>query len=67
MLVSWPIEQADKDGVLLYVDTFIGGPGEACYSKLGFEKVEEHEFDLEPFGGQGKTTYITMLRYPKKQ
>lgn len=66
-LVRWPFEDADKEGILVYLDTASDGPGRALYEKLGFRKVGECNIDLEEYGGEGIHTHIAMIRYPQER
>ena len=63
-LVKWVFEDADKNGVLVYLDTTIDGPSRPMYEKLGFRRVGECSIDLEEYGGEGVHTHIAMIRYP---
>lgn len=40
-LTSWPFERADREGVLVYLDTDEQGRARRIYDRLGFEKVGE--------------------------
>jgi GNAT superfamily N-acetyltransferase len=66
-LVRWPFEEADKHGVLVYLDTAIDGPGKPLYEKQGFKRVGTCDIDLEEYGGEGTHTHIAMIRYPMER
>lgn len=40
-LTSWPFERADREGVLVYLDTDEQGSAKRIYDRLGFKKVDE--------------------------
>jgi GNAT superfamily N-acetyltransferase len=49
MLVKWGVEQADRLGLLGYLEA--SGDGAPLYRKFGFEQVNSIEYDTRPFGG----------------
>lgn len=63
-LVRWVFPEADKHGILVYLDTAIDGPGRPMYEKLGFRRVGLCTIDLEQYGGKDVHTQIAMIRYP---
>ncbi|KAH7025061.1 acyl-CoA N-acyltransferase [Microdochium trichocladiopsis] len=65
-LVEWPLEMADREGILCFLTTADGGGGESLYKKYGFERVGAAEFDLAKYGGSGPHTHIAMLREAKR-
>lgn len=40
-LTRWPFEQADREGVPVYLDTDEIGEAKRIYDRLGFKKVDE--------------------------
>lgn len=66
-LVRWPFEAADQEGVLVYLDTALDGPGRSLYERLGFKPVGECSIDLTEYGGEGIHTHIAMIRYPQER
>ena len=59
--MRWGIEQADKDGVPIYVEAT--PQGASLYGKLGFEIVEEIDFSMWIRGG-GEYNMSCMLKKP---
>jgi hypothetical protein len=39
--------------------------GSGLYRKLGFEEIDSLNFDTTPYGGDGKTTWLCMMREPR--
>ncbi|CAD6586158.1 MAG: hypothetical protein ASARMPRED_002458 [Alectoria sarmentosa] len=66
LLVTWPIEQADKEGLICYLDSEADGEGIKLYESLGFVKVDECHVDLTMCGLEGTYTHVAMVRQPKK-
>ena len=64
MLLTWPFEQADRERVIVYLDTAGESKARGMYEKYGFIKVDECHLNLEESGGQGMHTHIGMIRYP---
>ena len=65
MLLQWPFQQADEEGVICYLDTALNGPGRSLYERNGFVEVDKCELDLKPFGGDYVHTHVGMIREPK--
>ncbi|KAF2264643.1 acyl-CoA N-acyltransferase [Lojkania enalia] len=66
-LIEWVFLEADKSGVLVYLDAASNNPAMRLYEKLGFEEVGRNIIDdLSRYGGKGSETYIAMIRCPKK-
>ncbi|KAK5134981.1 hypothetical protein LTR08_005933 [Meristemomyces frigidus] len=66
-LTSWPFAEADKEGVIVYLDTDEAGDARRMYEKLGFERVGDASFDLSKHGGQGRHTHMGMIRKPQEE
>jgi GNAT superfamily N-acetyltransferase len=67
-LVQIPFQQADKDGHLIYLDTFEGGYQEAMYPKFGFqEQLKDGVTDMERFGKIVPSRFTSFLRFPKSE
>lgn len=66
LLVTWPFEQADKEGLICYLDSQADGEGIKLYESLGFVKVDECQGDLTMCGLEGTYTHVAMVREPKK-
>ena len=59
-LVKWGTDWADREGLECMLE---GTPaGLRLYQKSGFRQRELLEFDMERFGGQGKTVLTSMIR-----
>lgn len=54
-LIRWPFENADRDAVLVYLDTDQDGNDRKIYDRLGFNRVGEAAWD---------SVSIRQLRYP---
>lgn len=65
MLLTWPFDRADKEGVVCYHDTEAGGKAVALYEKLGYVKVDQCETSLDACGLEGVYTHVAMIRKPK--
>ena len=61
-LTRWPFEEADRDKVLIYLDTDQDGNARRMYEALGFRCAGEAVFDLSQYGSTGVHTYIAMIR-----
>lgn len=66
LLVTWPFEQADREGIVVYLDSEEGGEGVKLYERLGFKKVDICHVDLTLCGLEGVYTHVAMVREPKK-
>lgn len=67
-LMRWPFEQADKDGVPVYLETDLAGPAISEYKKLGFVIAGEPlTIDLGKYGVGGVHKHIPMIREPKQR
>lgn len=66
-LTSWPFDRADKENVLVYLDTDDKGQAHGMYSRLGFRRVDEVTFDLSEYGGEGMHTHMAMIREPQQR
>ena len=64
--MTWPFEQADKEGLICYLDSQADGEGIKLYESLGFVKVDECQGDLTMCGLEGTYTHVAMVREPKK-
>lgn len=65
MLLTWPFERADKEGMVCYLDTEADGRVIALYEKHGYVKVAECEVPLWGCGLEGVYTHVAMVREPK--
>ena len=63
-MVQWPLDKADKQGEIAYLDTEETGDALRIYERLGFKKVGETTFDLSQHGGAGLHTHVAMIREP---
>ena len=61
-LVKWPFEEADRDDVIIYLDTAANGMAYHMYEKLGFREMGSMSIDLTKFGGVGMHTHVGMIR-----
>lgn len=66
LLVTWPFEQADREGIVCYLTSQADGQGVKLYERLGFQKVDECHVDLTMCGLEGMYTHVAMVREPKK-
>ena len=64
-LTRWPFGDADRDKVLVYLDTDQYGVARRIYESLGFQRAGEAVFDLSQYGSTGTHTHIAMLREPQ--
>ena len=64
-LISWPFEDADKDKLVVYLDTDQNGGARRIYERLGFRRAGEAVFDLSKHGSTGIHTHIGMIREPQ--
>lgn len=64
-LISWPFEDADRDGMIVYLDTDQDGSARRIYERLGFRRAGEAAFDLSEYGSTGVHTHIGMIREPQ--
>ncbi|MCJ1359336.1 MAG: hypothetical protein MMC33_009337 [Icmadophila ericetorum] len=62
MLVEWGVKKADECGLMAYTEASPQGLG--LYLKYGFEEVDRHTVDLEPWGGRKgeESSYGLLLR-----
>ncbi|KAM0805864.1 hypothetical protein BDR22DRAFT_829503 [Usnea florida] len=65
MLLSWPFERADEEGVVCYVDVEEGGETMALAEKVGFVRVDQFVIDLTLGGLEGVYTHVALVREPK--
>lgn len=65
MLLTWPFERADKEGMVCYLDTGADGKVIALYEKHGYVKVAECEVPLWACEIEGVYTHVAMVREPK--
>ena len=63
-LVRWPFEEADKQGIPVYLDTNEDGHARSLYERLGFSRVDAAVLDLSKYGSNGLHTHMAMLREP---
>ena len=66
-LIRWPFRDADKDQVLVYLDTDQDGVARRIYERLGFQRAGEAVFDLSQYGSAGTHTHIAMIRPPQQE
>ena len=65
MLLTWPFERADKEGLVCYLDTEADGKVMALYEKVGYVKVDQCEVSLAYCGLEDKNyTHVAMIREP---
>nr|OQO25113.1 hypothetical protein B0A51_08313 [Rachicladosporium sp. CCFEE 5018]OQO27121.1 hypothetical protein B0A51_06030 [Rachicladosporium sp. CCFEE 5018]OQO29434.1 hypothetical protein B0A51_04010 [Rachicladosporium sp. CCFEE 5018] len=64
-LVQWGVERADKESVIACLNTGEHNSARKMYERFGFEKVDQHVFELTQFGGEGEHIAIGMRRQPK--
>ena len=65
MLLTWPFERADKEGMVCYLQTEADGKVMALYEKHGYVRVSESEIPLQVCGLEGVYTHVAMVREPK--
>ena len=65
MLLSWPFERADEEGVMCYVDVEEGGETMAAAEKVGFVRADQFVIDLTMGGLEGVYTHVALVREPK--
>ena len=65
MLLAWPFERADEEGVVCYVDVEEGGETMAAAEKVGFVRVDQFVIDLTLGGLEGAYTHVALVREPK--
>lgn len=73
-LVQWVFPSADKDDLLVYLETASDNPAMRLYKKLGFEEQGHHTIeDLSKFAGKAELeacgseafhTHVAFIRYP---
>lgn len=63
MLLRWGTELADKEDVMMYLEGSI--MGKPLYERFGFKSVNEIQFDLTKYGGEGVDSNTTMIREAK--
>lgn len=64
MLIRWGTEQADKAGLISFLEaTETGRP---LYKRHGFEEQETFVIELSKYGGTGVEKNTTMIRQPVK-
>ena len=66
LLLTWFFEQADEEGILVYLNSEAGGEAVGLYKKVGFRKVDECEIDLTRYGLEGMYRNVAMVREPKR-
>jgi GNAT superfamily N-acetyltransferase len=64
-ILKWGTSKADAWGRRLYLEATVEGL--PVYVKYGWRPVEEMILDRTRFGGQGKETYMIMIRDPIPQ
>jgi len=62
-LVRWGLERADREGVIVVLDS--SPHGLPLYKTLGFVEVDRIELDLAEFGGEGTHSHVSMVRKPQ--
>ena len=65
LLLSWPFEQADKEGAMCYVHGEEGGELVKACEEQGFVRMDECLVDLTMGGLEGIYTHVAMVREPK--
>ena len=65
MLVTWPFERADREGVACYLETDLDLKVMALFERNGFVKVDECHIEVELLGYEGFYTNVAMVREPK--
>lgn len=66
MLIRWGIEQAERDGVPVYLEA--GIMGKPVYERFGFTQVGDLlEVDLKAGGGQGVFVMCKMGYFPQRK
>ncbi|KAJ0420358.1 acyl-CoA N-acyltransferase [Aspergillus carlsbadensis] len=61
-LLEWGIEQAERLGLLVYLEAT--EEGRRVYERVGFEVVRVERFDAAWFWGAGRCEYTFMVRMP---
>ncbi|OMP85218.1 hypothetical protein BK809_0003886 [Diplodia seriata] len=64
MLIRWGTEQADKAGLICFLEA--SEAGRELYKRHGFEDQETTEFNLSEYGVSGIDKNTTMIRQPVK-
>lgn len=64
-LVRWICDRADRDGVMVYLDTQEDPKVQAMHERLGFEVVGAIAMDLRQYGGSSVYSHIAMARTPR--
>ncbi|KAF2094085.1 hypothetical protein NA57DRAFT_18783, partial [Rhizodiscina lignyota] len=59
-LLHWGNERADKDKLPIFLEA--SPMARPLYERFGYEIIEEREFDLSKYGGQGKDYNTAMVR-----
>ncbi|KAJ5618376.1 hypothetical protein N7528_007019 [Penicillium herquei] len=61
-LLRWGIEVADRLQARIYLEST--PEGYPLYLKYGWKKIDEATLDMEQHNGQGKDTFVLMMRDP---
>lgn len=65
-LVQWYFLDADKRGLVIYLDTASDNAAMRLYEKLGFQKRDSQTIeDLSKYGGEGSETHVALIRDPQ--
>lgn len=64
LLLTWPVERADREGVVCYLEAEADGMVIAWYEKHGLVKVDECEVSLRSCGLEGVRTHVAIIREP---
>lgn len=67
LLLSWPFEQADKEGAVCYVHGEEGGALVKACEERGLVRMDECRIDLTLGGLEGIYTHVAMVREPKRK
>jgi hypothetical protein len=67
MLLKHVFEEADREGVPVFLQTTLDGSAKGLYEKLGFKETERYFIDLGKFGGEvDEWDDVAMIREVKK-
>ena len=66
ILIEQVFPEADRQGLVVYLDTGSENKAKRLYERLGFiECGKETIEDLSIYGGEGSHTHGALIRYPK--
>lgn len=65
LLLQWGLDQADEQGVEIYLESSVAG--RPLYEKFGLRTLKVFDFDMAQLGYEGIDTHTCMLRPAKEQ